>query len=222
MIPGMCPRPWSGLKSVEFVDVSYVTAGEESETIDMPEYARAGDLAILADLNYSDDVSTAAGVLQIPDDFTLIADVTPNSHLAISGKVLDGTETALLGMTHFEFMSKALYIFRGNRPFGGFVVRNPVAINDTGNPSALTIDRVQVASRVSMAFGYMRNLATGTNDGIQTDTVDPAMTRVASASLQTMMFYKIYVPGVEPVSHVLDMGDEGSNNYMAGAFLELY
>lgn len=193
----------------------------DTNVMSVPAFARRGDLLFFMDMDMDSSAGSGSGELEVPSGFTAVASVGgENSRIALSAKILDGTETTLTGMDFYgDDSAVACHVFRANRPLRGFEVHNPAgSINDT-NPSGISISGTGVARRPALALGHMQ--CVGGPDGISSGSISPSMTAVSSTSGRRLLHYSLFQSG--PLSDFsYDMGDEGDINGLLGAYISVW
>lgn len=181
-----------------------------SATIDIPVAGRAaGNLCVLVQYSYNADSEPSYAN---PTGFTASAHATgSDSRGYITWKILDGTETTLTGLDATTDY-KHIYVFGSGWTTGTPLSINVINVNsnpaaDTVTASGGTVPLVVIAA----AFG---------KTGASFSTFSPTYDGIIS-STDGESAYKIYAAGDTPVNHTIDMGDVGTDNYLANLYIEL-
>jgi hypothetical protein len=201
-----------------------LSAISATTTITAPSGIQAGDLIVLLDVSCGYSLPTAV----VPTGFTQIININDTTDVAAvaSYKIAVGTEggTSITGMAGTT--SKVMYVFRGNKAAAAATVGDVGNQWTSGNPTAQTITAASGTPPL-VVFGFYSSAQSGT---VNPRTFTVGGVGAKDAELQsfadgayldcdTWIAYKIY--NLAPADAVVDMDDEGDNNFLGSCYIQL-
>lgn len=208
--------------NAEITSISQQASGSstDSATVTWPSVT-AGDLAILFDIARGPGGSSLPTSVT-PTGFTNILDaaVSASFRSMISTKVCVGSETgSITGMTPTSDGKKCILIMRGDVPLASVAGGSPVsAWSGLSNPSSISITASGgTAPLLALAVYH----STGAIDP-RTFTVSGSPAKddeISFLSSDVYFAWKFYA--ASPANVTADMDDEGSNNGVFGAYIQL-
>lgn len=218
-----------GKRAVTTITQVLSATSTNSANITAPVGIAAGDLIVMYDCATSD--SGPASV--VPTGFTQIYDsgISGSNGKAITSyKIAAGTEggttiTGMVGAGALSSSAKAIYVFRGDNPIAVITALDVDNTNTTGNPGAQTITSATgVVPLVVLGFyvvtgNTLVNPRTFTVGGIAAkDGEVNASYNGPLIDTDLWIAYKIY--NSAPADVVVDMDDEGADNFLGSCYLQ--
>lgn len=208
---GVAPRsPTVAGLSLSF----YGSADSQTNSVTVPAGIQGGDLAILFDVTRSTG-SMPADV--VPSGFTGIEEInvlgTNGVRARVAYKILDGSETTIVGMSGDNSHDKILLLFRGTTPITAAAPQSPWnEVQTASNPSAQTVlASAQPTPLVVLGLTFNFN-------GTAFSTASPAFDgTVSTAGNRLVTGYKIY--NASPTNHSIDMNDLGNANFLMSGYM---
>jgi hypothetical protein len=206
--------------SVQGLTLSVLAEYAESLSADIviPATAQAGDVAWLFDCMQP---NSNAALDTTPSGFTqLVTHTTGLNRVSTSYRILDGDDAGstvsgiAIPVGSAQIRSKMMLIIRGSAPIASVTPGDWTAEATTGNPASQSVD----ASASSGANIVLAGFCASSGPGSYTfsPAEDDGVTDVGSVA---RVAWKIY--DTAPQDHTVDMGDQGTINFMSCGYLRL-
>jgi hypothetical protein len=210
-------------KPVVAADLTTITqiasATSTATTITGPAGIEAGDLLVLVDR--AENIS-GVPTLVTPTGFTSINNLSDGAfnRVNLSFKIADGSEASasITGMAGTDYVTKAMYVFRGDVAIAAASPQSVAGEQTAGNPAAQNVAAASGTPPLVVIATYSAYA-----DPVDPRTMSPAKDGEVSVSVDTQavtwLAYKIY--DASPADVSVDMDDEGTLNALQSCRIDL-